>query len=281
MLLSQINPFIRYARILNLDSTSVFNRVAAPDARLFYTLDGQGKIKVKNREYDMTPHSLLIINSGVPYHIITPETFVNYIALNFDYTQTACAHATPIIPVPENAFNREMLVDFCSFQDTPMLSEAFYLKEISSIQKNLSAIVREYAQTLLYFDRKMSHLLAQCIIECIRFFDLGNMNIEKETAGRIISYIHDNFHKNITNRSISEVFGYHPNYISRLVKKLTGMPIHQYIIHVRLTNAANLLEHTSLQCDEIAAACGFCDSAYFSRYFKRHFGVNPTRYRNI
>lgn len=281
MLLSEINPYVRYARHLNLDRNSYFSRVIALDARLFYTLDGRGKIKVKNREYEMSPHSLLIINSRIPYHIITPEISVNYIALNFDYTQTARTYTSPIFPVAENVFKNEMLVDRLTFQDAPVLSEVFYIKEISSVQKNLSAIIKEYTQTLLYYDSKISHLLAQCIIDSMRFFDLGNMNIEKETAGRIISYIHDNFHKNLTNQSISEVFGYHPNYISHLVKKLTGMPIHQYIIHVRLTNAANLLENTTLQCDEIAVACGFCDSAYFSRYFKRHFGVNPTKYRNI
>ena len=48
-----------------------------------------GKIKVKNSEYEMTPYSLLIINSGIPYRIMTPEISVDYIAINFDYTQKA------------------------------------------------------------------------------------------------------------------------------------------------------------------------------------------------
>jgi len=72
MLFSEINPYIRYARYLNLTKDSVFDTVVALDARLFYVLDGYGKIKVKNCEYEMEPGSLIIINSGIPYRIYTP-----------------------------------------------------------------------------------------------------------------------------------------------------------------------------------------------------------------
>ena len=85
----------------------------------------------------------------------------------------------------------------------------------------------------------------------------------------------------ITNSSMGGVFGYHPNYISALIKKKTGMPIHQYIIYVRLLNAASLLENTALSVNEIAISCGFYDIAYFSKYFKKYFGVSPSEYRQF
>ena len=89
MLFSQINPYIRYARILSLNKNSHYDNVIPVDARLFYTFSGYGKINVKNKEYEMSASSLIIINSGTPYKIITPENYVNYIAINFDYTQNA------------------------------------------------------------------------------------------------------------------------------------------------------------------------------------------------
>jgi len=67
MLFSEINPFVRYARCHELNKNSEFSEVIGLDARLFYTLDGYGKIKVDNTEYEMRAHSLLLINSGISF----------------------------------------------------------------------------------------------------------------------------------------------------------------------------------------------------------------------
>lgn len=281
MLFSDINPYIRYARYLNLNENSHFDKVFALDARLFYALDGYGKIKVNDTEYEMYPYSLIIINSGVPYKLITPENQVSFIAINFDYTRNASFYNIPIKPVSKERFKRDMLVDFNTFEDAPTLDEVFYIRKYDAIQRKLTVIVSEYMKKMLFYESKSGHTLAQCISDCLRFSEIGNTDTKKELAGRILAYIHSNYRENISNLSISELFGYHPNHVSFLVKRITGMPIHQYIIHVRLINASNLLENTTLSCDEIASACGFCDAAYFSRYFKRYFGMSPSKYRNI
>ena len=281
MLFLQINPYIRYARYLNLDKNIYFNEVVPLDARLFYTLSGHGKIKVQNKEYEMEPYSLIIINSGIPYQIMTPEISIDYIAINFDYTQKAASCNIPIKPVIENKFKKEMLVDFNTIDDVKELSDVLYIKEIDTIQKKLNDIVREYTKKLLYHEQKNGHILAECIVDSVRVMKIENVSVKKESSNQIVSYIHNHYSENITNQLIGKLFGYHPNYVSFLIKQITGMPIHQYIIHVRLMNAMNYLENTTLSVSEIAAACGFCDAAYFSGYFKKYFGINPSKYRNV
>jgi len=281
MLFSELNPYIRYARYINLGIDTYFDEVVPLDARLFYTLNGYGKIKVKNTEYEMTPYSLLIINSGIPYLIMTPENSVDYIAINFDYTQKAASCNIPVNPVKENMYKKEMLVDFNMIDDVKALSEVLYLKEIDNIQKKLNEIVHEYTQKLLYHEQKNSHILAECIVDSVRAMKIENVAVKKESSNQIISYIHNHYSENITNQLIGNLFGYHPNYVSFLIKQITGMPIHQYIIHVRLMNAVNYLENTTLSVSEIATTCGFCDTAYFSGYFKKYFGISPSKYRNV
>lgn len=281
MLFSELNPYIRYARYINLSADTYFDKVVPLDARLFYTLGGYGKIKVKNTEYEMTPKSLLIINSGIPYLIMTPENFVDYIAINFDYTQKAASCNVPVNPAKENMYKKEMLIDFNMIDDVKALSEVLYLKEIDNIQKKLNEIVHEYTQKLLYHEQKNSHILAECIVDSVRAMKIENVAVKKESSNQIISYIHNHYSENITNHLIGNLFGYHPNYVSFLIKQITGMPIHQYIIHVRLMNSVNYLENTTLSVSEIATTCGFCDIAYFSGYFKKYFGISPSKYRNV
>jgi YesN/AraC family two-component response regulator len=229
----------------------------------------------------MTNHSALIINSGVPYHILTPESSVRYILVNYDYTQSAAHLTTPIKPVAKEKFTHDMLVDFKTFEDVTSLSRVIYIKKLDNIQAKLTVIVNEYMQKLLYYEEKTGHLFAECLTDCIRFSQIGNTASEDESSKNIISYIHEHYMEGITNCSIGELFGYHPNYVSALIKKKTGMPVHQYIIYVRLLNAASLLENTALSVNEIAISCGFYDIAYFSKYFKKYFGVSPSEYRQF
>lgn len=281
MLFSQINPYIRYARYLNLDNNAHFEDVIPLDARLFYSIRGYGKIKVESTVYEMMPHSLLIINSGIPYQILPPDISVNYISINFDFTWSASSVSMPVNPVLKADFKKEMLLDFNTFDDAKILSTVLYVENIDIIQKKLTSITQEYLQKLLYYEHKCSHLLAECLTDTLRFKKIGNHTLESEVSNRVLSYIQDNYKENITNQSIGKTFGYHPNHISYLIKHLTGMPIHQYIIHVRLINAINLLENSSLSISEIAYACGFCDAAYFSGYFKKYFGISPSKYRKV
>ncbi|MGF1468127.1 MAG: helix-turn-helix transcriptional regulator [Sandaracinaceae bacterium] len=49
---------------------------------------------------------------------------------------------------------------------------------------------------------------------------------------------------------------------------------------VRLDEAQRLLQDGRLSVTEIGFACGFADSAHFSRQFKQRFGEPPSRFRN-
>lgn len=279
MNVTEINPYIRYARYLILDKNSCFKQVFPLDARLFYTVKGHGKIKVKATEYEMRPHSLLIINAGVPYCIETPDDPLEYMVLNFDYTQNAIYHNLPVAPVPVQGFKRDMLLDDCAFDDFPALTEALYIREIEPLQKKLAAILDEHIHKILYYENKTGHMLAQCIFECLRILKMGDYGIRKSPVSHILSYIHTNYSTNLTNAAIGERFGYHPNYISFVIKRLTGMSLRRYLIHVRLMHAADLLETGSLSIAEIAEQCGFCDISYFSKCFKKHFDINPSEFR--
>lgn len=53
----------------------------------------------------------------------------------------------------------------------------------------------------------------------------------------------------------------------------------QYIQSLRMTNAQYLLEQSANNVSEIANIVGYDNPLYFSRLFKKHFGVSPAQYR--
>ena len=67
--------------------------------------------------------------------------------------------------------------------------------------------------------------------------------------------------------------------ISRVVKQESGMPPRLYIQSRRLEAARRLLLTTSLPIIQIAEQCGINDFNYFSRIFKKQYGMSPTAMR--
>lgn len=72
----------------------------------------------------------------------------------------------------------------------------------------------------------------------------------------------------------------HPNYINRLIRRATGMSLHQYIIKTRMQKAKELLAFSTLSIAEIAQSLCFYDSSHFSATFQKHTGVTPSFFRS-
>jgi len=84
-----------------------------------------------------------------------------------------------------------------------------------------------------------------------------------------------------------------PNPVSRMVARCglpersfkrrfraaTGFTPVTYVQTLRMEEAKQQLETTDWPTDQVAAAVGYEDPAFFRRLFKRHTGVTPARYR--
>ena len=66
----------------------------------------------------------------------------------------------------------------------------------------------------------------------------------------------------------------------RTFKSVTGVTPHQWMLRVRLRDAAKLLATTGLPITEIALDVGFEDLSNFIRSFRAEFGLSPSRYRS-
>lgn len=67
--------------------------------------------------------------------------------------------------------------------------------------------------------------------------------------------------------------------LRRSLSALTGLTPWQWLRHQRLAQAARLLDTSEATITEIALACGFTDSAQFSRHFRCWRGMTPSAFR--
>ena len=75
-------------------------------------------------------------------------------------------------------------------------------------------------------------------------------------------------------KTVAAALGYHPDYLSRLVRAETGLGLGGLAARVRLQRAQKFLRERDLVRDA-AAAAGFLDQNYFSRWFKKQTGQTP------
>lgn len=96
---------------------------------------------------------------------------------------------------------------------------------------------------------------------------------------QVIEYIADHYCEDISSASISEMFGYDESYFCRLFKSVVGIRPMEYIRVLRLEKARRLLTNEKTGISKIALECGFSDMNYFTRCFRRHYGITAGEYR--
>ena len=95
----------------------------------------------------------------------------------------------------------------------------------------------------------------------------------------IREYIDSHFAEPLTRESVAQAFYISPNYLSHLFQKSGVMGFNEYLNHTRLEHARRLLKGYDLKVKEIAHACGFVDSNYFCRLFRKNTDRSPSEYR--
>lgn len=70
------------------------------------------------------------------------------------------------------------------------------------------------------------------------------------------------------------------SYLCRLFKKETGQSIFQYLNALRMKRAAEIIIDGSTYVHEVSSAVGIEDPFYFTRLFKKYYGVSPSEFKS-
>ncbi len=97
----------------------------------------------------------------------------------------------------------------------------------------------------------------------------------------LFQYIKKNISENISTESAAKAAGLSPFHYHRIIKSITGESLWGYIMRQRVEIAANLLVSAKhkMSLTQIALECGFSSSSTFSRAFKEHFKISPSKWK--
>lgn len=100
-----------------------------------------------------------------------------------------------------------------------------------------------------------------------------------ENIRKVIVHIEENYEKDISLETLSEIVGLSRTYLSTLFKKEIKQTVSSYIINYRIKQSKILLKSTNMKIYEVAESVGFNSSQYFSKLFIKLNKLTPIQYR--
>ncbi|MBQ2676683.1 MAG: AraC family transcriptional regulator [Clostridia bacterium] len=213
---------------------------------LHYVLSGKGTFYTKSKTYHLSAGQFFLI---YPDEVTTytadekdPWTYI-WVGFTGSLSKRFDSLTTPVGELPSATF-RELL---------GMLKENF---------PGWSNMREEYVTTVVH--RIMALLFAKS-------YSVHNY------ANRVETYIRSSYMRDITVQEIAEEMSVDRRYLSRLFKKRYGVGIQEYIISVRMENAAKFLSD-GYSVNESCDMCGYKDRSNFSKMFYRRYRLWPSQY---
>ncbi len=96
---------------------------------------------------------------------------------------------------------------------------------------------------------------------------------------KVSTYIHEHYMEALSIHELARQNGVNENQLYYIFRKNTGMGAGQYLTNYRLNRAREMLVTGHLPVKEIAAGVGCPDPLYFSRSFRKRFGLSPSEAR--
>lgn len=93
------------------------------------------------------------------------------------------------------------------------------------------------------------------------------------------NYINENFNDLLGICQVADEFHINCEYLCRLFKKYATISPMAYILQLKMNRAAILLMQTDFSIKKISFMLNFSDPYYFSRVFKKNYGISPSLYR--
>ncbi|PLS05328.1 AraC family transcriptional regulator [Neobacillus cucumis] len=233
---------------------------------LWFITKGNGEIVINGKKYTLSPGKLIVFTPGMICDKKTSSTE----PLEFYFIRFT--HA--------GAFEKKDQWHFKLPQELTFPLHGVYtiknntgvvllLEEINSLSKRRGATTA--------FKQKI--LFQELLLTFIHDFHAQTISGDSsQVIEETIEYISKHYHQPITLDDLAKMAGLSKSHYSRLFKKNVGYSPIEYLTHLRIDRAKELLAHSDIRIKEVSQNVGYDDELYFSRIFKKVVGVAPTQF---
>lgn len=243
-----------------------------------YVLKGEVTQILDQKEINLKEGELLFISKN-SHHEFLPakegDLLLNFIVLPefFDF----------LFPfLDKNGNLKKFLINLLSNKDESN-SILFHTSDNDVIQNIIKNILITFEEK----DQRMNDLIRQyfqlLIFELLKHTEYaeesGHANYDSIILFKTYNYIENNYSTGSLTE-FAKLSNENYNYLSKRIKKLTGLSFQKLIENERIKASKILLESTDINVNDIAYHVGYNNLTFFYHLFKNNVGISPLEYRN-
>lgn len=249
---------------------------------ILIVISGSCVCRVENDTYELNPYDLLFIPADKFYSLETSSHCEYYFACFYAHLSDA-ENDNNLYDVPLNTPDKKFFLP-----QSEKIKESIILLPLFAALDNKTYSLASMLFTKLiklnstgdYLDRLSMDVYFKEILLLAARACTGTCQTKKypHILEQMIAYINENYTECITAETLSDIFFVSKTHVCTLFSANLGMTVSEYVNSVKLVHATELLSNSSMNITQIAEYLGFSSLHYFTRVFKKFYGISPSRY---
>jgi len=248
-----------------LDKKHTFPKHMHDDTYMIGTsIKGESSFNIDGKEYEVKENEVCIIPPNI-VHACTPIKNDN----NWQFLNFHC----------KESFLQNIANSICG-EHTNFSFNKYFVKD-KELAIYLENIIHNTLNDEIIYEEDILNFLSM-LIETYGVFDKKIKNVKEQKFEPLFEYFKNESYclKHLDFYKMAEIMDMNPYYFHRTFSKTIGLTPQTFINSLRVSKATEFLEkYDSLA--QVALQSGFYDQAYFTKQFKKYYGVTPTNYKKI
>ena len=214
---------------------------------------------------------------------VFPEQVVQTRNISDDFKVKAIFVSAPFI---SQVSDLRLLPVFKSILERPVLE--FSEQQWNVFSSYYTGLQKRIEADIPYRTHVVRHILGGLIFEIAGMYRQTLEHLPEEKTSRpkklffdFLQLLHDYFIQERSVRFYADRLAVTPQYLSTVVKEISGRTAGEWIDQAVILEAKVLLKSGQLSIKEITAKLHFANQSFFGKYFKHHVGMSPKTYRQI
>ena len=243
---------------------------------LVFILEGSGTHKFNNISHQLLPGMVFVVKPG-DYH--------GYFDNNQLFLMNVIMYGLDMLSLLQDLKGMEgfhfLFMEDISRDGDYINFHQLTAAELMQARKLLEMMEQEYEERLPGYQANLKSVFLNLCVMVMRSYEHRGQQNDTSTAklGRALAYMEKNFYRNISIPEIADQAYFSLRQFQRIFSTKYGMSPVQYLLNLRIQAASYHLLNSEASISQIAELCGFEDSNYFSRQFKKVTGRSPREYR--
>ncbi len=234
---------------------------------LIWVLEHTLSVICGQNHYLIEPGQMFLFNPNEPHEFCRTDAGCTFVCLQI---------SDQILPISSNLY-----------ADSHFPQQFLTGPQMKDVQHRFRNMMRTYllqepqyalycvGQCCLIFNLLFSHMP----IRVLTSEQTASMDKRNALLKRLIRFVDENYMHKIRLSDFAASEGYSMSYLSHFIKDTMNQTFQEYVASVRVNCACKLIAAGGKQMLEVCMESGFSDYRYFSKAFRKHYGMTPEEFR--